>query len=286
MLVHVRGHENLRDDSTGRPNRIPGPTVGWPGVRASTTARRTARSPRSWFRAGVFGASDGLVTNVSLILGFAGRQSGPQRRSPGRAGGPRRRRVLDGQSASTSRCARRRSLLEYEIEVERRSLRDSPVEEREELRAIFESTRHRGRAGRPPGDGPHARPRPGAAHARARGVGRRPVGDGLTRGRRRSRRSSRSASARLIPLLPWLRDDHGQPDRVVDRPAASVASLASAAVIGWFTRRGIDSMGVAPVRGDRARGRRHLRRWATGGFTSAVKVHELVLADQLKPRDS
>jgi VIT1/CCC1 family predicted Fe2+/Mn2+ transporter len=29
-----------------------------------------------WFRAGVFGASDGLVTNISLILGFAGANPG------------------------------------------------------------------------------------------------------------------------------------------------------------------------------------------------------------------
>ena len=47
-------------------------------------------------RAAVFGVSDGLVTNVSLILGFAGRQRRPERGAPGRDRRADRRRVLHG----------------------------------------------------------------------------------------------------------------------------------------------------------------------------------------------
>ena len=89
-----------------------------------------------WVRAGIFGVSDGLVTNVSLILGFAGASPGAHVvRLAGLAG-----LVAGGFSMATGEYLSMRAqkeLLEYEIDVERRSIAASPEAERIELRDIF-----------------------------------------------------------------------------------------------------------------------------------------------------
>jgi len=90
-----------------------------------------------WARAAVFGASDGLVTNVSLILGFAGAQPGHSViRLAGLAG------LVAGAFSMASgeylSMQAQRELLEREIDVERRSIAASPEAERRELKAIFE----------------------------------------------------------------------------------------------------------------------------------------------------
>jgi vacuolar iron transporter family protein len=89
-----------------------------------------------WFRAGIFGVSDGLVTNVSLILGFAGANPGHDVvRLAGLAG-----LVAGGFSMASGEWISMRAqkeLLEYEIEVERRSIDANPEGEREELRELF-----------------------------------------------------------------------------------------------------------------------------------------------------
>ncbi len=89
-----------------------------------------------WFRAGIFGVSDGLVTNVSLILGFAGANPGHDVvRLAGLAG-----LVAGGFSMASGEWISMRAqkeLLEYEIEVERRSISAHPELEREELRELF-----------------------------------------------------------------------------------------------------------------------------------------------------
>ena len=91
-----------------------------------------------WYRASVFGASDGLVTNASLILGFAGANPGHNIvRLAGLAG-----LVAGGFSMASGEYVSVRAqkeLLEYEIDVERRSIAESPVQEQEELRDIFVS---------------------------------------------------------------------------------------------------------------------------------------------------
>jgi VIT1/CCC1 family predicted Fe2+/Mn2+ transporter len=89
-----------------------------------------------WFRAGIFGVSDGLVTNVSLILGFAGANPGHSVvRLAGLAG-----LVAGGFSMGSGEYLSMRAqkeLLEYEIDVERIAHLKDPAGERIELRQIF-----------------------------------------------------------------------------------------------------------------------------------------------------
>jgi hypothetical protein len=89
-----------------------------------------------WLRAGIFGVSDGLVTNTSLILGFAGANPGHNVvRLAGLAG------LVAGAFSMASgeyvSMRAQKEILEYEIGVESRSLLDHPAEETEELRNIF-----------------------------------------------------------------------------------------------------------------------------------------------------
>jgi VIT1/CCC1 family predicted Fe2+/Mn2+ transporter len=88
------------------------------------------------FRAALFGLMDGLVTNVSLILGFAGASPGHDVvRLAGLAG------LVSGAFSMGSgeylSMRSQKELYEYEIEVERRALEEEPDAEREELRDIF-----------------------------------------------------------------------------------------------------------------------------------------------------
>jgi vacuolar iron transporter family protein len=89
-----------------------------------------------WFRASIFGVSDGLVTNVSLLLGFAGANPGHSVvRLAGLAG-----MIAGGFSMGTGEYVSMRAqkeLLEYEIEVERKAIAENPELERKELRAVF-----------------------------------------------------------------------------------------------------------------------------------------------------
>lgn len=88
-------------------------------------------------RAAIFGISDGLVTNVSLILGVAGAHPG---------GGIVRLSGLAGLVAGAFSMAAgefvsmqaQRELLERELEVERQALEQSPAAERGELVAIYQ----------------------------------------------------------------------------------------------------------------------------------------------------
>jgi vacuolar iron transporter family protein len=91
-------------------------------------------------RAAVFGVSDGLVTNVSLILGVFGAQSGPNYvRLAGFAG------LLAGAFSMAAgeyvSMSAQRELLNRELDVERSALRREPEAERRELAELYE---HRG----------------------------------------------------------------------------------------------------------------------------------------------
>ena len=88
-------------------------------------------------RAAVFGVSDGLVTNVSLILGVAGAQTGPSYvRLAGFAG------LLAGAFSMAAgeyvSMSAQQELLGRELEVERRALHLAPEAEREELAQIYQ----------------------------------------------------------------------------------------------------------------------------------------------------
>ena len=117
------------------------------GLPAETSAEAPAEPPdqvhhhrdvrSGGARAAVFGMSDGLVTNVSLILGVAGAHP---------AAGVVRLTGLAGLVAGAFSMAAgeyvsmqaQRELLQRELEVERQSLRRSPEAERRELTAIYE----------------------------------------------------------------------------------------------------------------------------------------------------
>ena len=91
-------------------------------------------------RAAVFGVSDGLVTNVSLILGVFGAQSGPDYvRLAGFAG------LLAGAFSMAAgeyvSMSAQRELLNRELDVERSALRREPEAESRELAELYE---HRG----------------------------------------------------------------------------------------------------------------------------------------------
>ena len=89
-------------------------------------------------RAAVFGISDGLVTNVSLILGFAGAHPSPGVvRLAGIAG-----LVAGAFSMATGEylsVQAQRELFERELAIERKALAESPELERAELIAIYRS---------------------------------------------------------------------------------------------------------------------------------------------------
>jgi VIT1/CCC1 family predicted Fe2+/Mn2+ transporter len=89
-------------------------------------------------RAGVFGISDGLVTNVSLILGFAGAHpSAGVVRLAGIAG------LVAGAFSMASgeylSIQAQRELFERELAIERKALAEHPDLERKELIGIYES---------------------------------------------------------------------------------------------------------------------------------------------------
>lgn len=85
----------------------------------------------------MFGISDGLVTNVSLILGMAGAHPGASVvRLAGLAG------LVAGAFSMAAgeyvSMQAQRELMQRELDVERRALRQSPEYERAELRRIYE----------------------------------------------------------------------------------------------------------------------------------------------------
>ena len=88
-------------------------------------------------RAAVFGVSDGLVSNVALILGIAGASTdGSLVRLAGVSG------LLAGAISMAAgewvSVRAQNELIERELEIERRSLEENPEAELRELAAIYE----------------------------------------------------------------------------------------------------------------------------------------------------
>ena len=87
-------------------------------------------------RAAIFGVSDGLITNVSLVLGVAGASPGGSIvRLAGIAG------LVAGSFSMAAgeylSMTAQRELIERELEVERRALKRSPEGEANELRSMY-----------------------------------------------------------------------------------------------------------------------------------------------------
>ena len=99
-------------------------------------AEHHRRVSDGWIRAGIFGISDGLVTNTSIMLGFAG---GSSVHNVVRLAGVTAL-IAGGFSMGSGEYLSMRAqkeLLEYEIDVERTSISEDPEEERQELRDMF-----------------------------------------------------------------------------------------------------------------------------------------------------
>ena len=190
----------------------------------------------SWYRASVFGVSDGLVTNASLILGFAGANPGHNIvRLAGLAG-----LVAGGFSMASGEYVSVRAqkeLLDYEIAVERHSIENSPVQETEELRDLFVA---RGiefsLADRLSTDLMRDPDLALRTHAREE-LGVDPSATGSPWAAAISSMLSFGVGA-LIPLLPWLITSTGNPI-IWSIVLAVLTASALGGLIGWFTRSGI-----------------------------------------------
>jgi len=91
-----------------------------------------------WLRPAVFGAMDGLVTNVSLIAGWARRRIGPydHPHRAGRAGRAGRGRQLDGRRGVRVRLSQN-ELIYAEVNKERLELQNNAVAEQAELATML-----------------------------------------------------------------------------------------------------------------------------------------------------
>ena len=153
-------------------------------------------------RAAVFGVSDGLVTNVSLILGVAGAQTGASYvRLAGFAG------LLAGAFSMAAgeyvSMSAQRELLTRELEVERRALTLAPQAEHEELAQIYERRGLTPEAASYLADMMMRTPEMALeAHAREE-IGIDPSGLGSPYPAAASSLASFSVGA-AVPLLPWL----------------------------------------------------------------------------------
>ncbi|MFD5497520.1 VIT1/CCC1 transporter family protein [Streptomyces sp. NPDC001812] len=91
-----------------------------------------------WLRPAVFGAMDGLVSNLALITGVAGGSVGQQTivitGLAGLAAG-----AFSMAAGEYTSVASQRDLVEAELEVERRELRKHPQDEEAELAGLYES---------------------------------------------------------------------------------------------------------------------------------------------------
>jgi vacuolar iron transporter family protein len=189
-----------------------------------------------WFRAASFGISDGLVTNVSLILGFAGAHpSHHVVRLAGLSG-----LVAGGFSMAIGELLSMRAqkeLFEYEIEVERKALAADPAAEERELRDIFVARGIEGElATRLAADLMRDPDLALRTHAREE-LGIDPSAVGSPWLAAVASLISFSFGA-LVPLMPWLVTSSGSP-LAWSIGVSGVGSLAIGGLIGWFTRRGV-----------------------------------------------
>ena len=178
-------------------------------------------------RAAVLGAGDGLITNVSLILGVAGASTnGSTVRLAGVAG------LLAGAFSMAAgelvSIRAQHELLQRELQVEREELADEPEAERRELAAMY----------------------------RARGV---PPGDAETVARILSANASVALDTHARLELGIDPDARGRPGR---RAAASFVAFARGAAAARCCRG--SSPKAAPAR-DRLGGHRRGRRPVLGG---------------------
>jgi VIT1/CCC1 family predicted Fe2+/Mn2+ transporter len=187
-------------------------------------------------RAAVFGLSDGLVTNVSLVLGIAGASPGGQIVRLVGVAGLVAGAFSMGAGEYLSMTAQR-ELMQRELDVEREALTQSPEGEAQELRGMYEQ---RGIAPAVARDMVHeVMQDPELAletHAREElGISPSHLGSPV----QASLSSFASfALGAFIPLLPWL-ISRGNGAIVASVVLSAVASLTIGIVLATFTHRSV-----------------------------------------------
>jgi len=187
-------------------------------------------------RAAVFGMSDGLVSNVSLILGVAGANPAPGVvRLAGLAG------LLAGACSMAAgeyiSVQAQRELLERELEVERRELELRPEMERRELAGIYRSRGVDARLAEQVADQLSADPDIALeAHAREElGIDPAELGSPV-----RAAVSSFGCFTvgATIPLVPWLVGG-GTGAVIASVVVGTIAALLVGALLAGFTGRSV-----------------------------------------------
>jgi VIT1/CCC1 family predicted Fe2+/Mn2+ transporter len=224
--------------TTERAARLPGRITARITGTTSTSRHRDVQA--STPRAAVLGAGDGLITNVSLVLGVAGASAGVSTvRLAGVAG------LLAGAfSMAAGELVSVRAhdeLVAREIEVERNELADEPEAEEAELAAMY---RQRGvpaddavtvarilSANRELALDTHTRLELGIDPGAGGSAGRASVASFVSFG-----------IGALLPLLPWFFLS-STPAVLASVLIGAVAAFALGAVIGVFTGRGVVSTG-------------------------------------------
>lgn len=185
-------------------------------------------------RAAVFGVSDGLVSNVALILGVAAAK--PEADTVVLAG-------VSGLLAGAASMAAgeyvsmkaQNELIERELEIERRSLAERPREERQELEALYRSRGIEAEHAEAMAEAVMADPDVALeVHAREElGVDPDSVGDPI--GAAVSSFLAFAVGA-VLPLLPWFFAD-GDGAVVASVVVGLVATASVGALLAVFTER-------------------------------------------------
>lgn len=213
-----------------------------PRVRAFLTGRDPEAVTRhrdvqgGGSRAAVLGAGDGLLTNVSLVLGVAGASAGPSTvRLAGVAG------LLAGAFSMAAgelvSVRAQQELTQRELQVERQELKDEPEAERRELAGMF---RARGLSADDADTVSRILSTNDAialdTHARME-LGINPNASGAAERAAVFSFLSFSLGA-VLPLLPWF-FSHGTTAVVASIVIGAVAALALGSLIGAFAGRSI-----------------------------------------------
>ncbi len=217
-----------------------------PGMVGPGPSMRSVRRPQTYEghrhrdvtgggpRAAVFGVSDGLVTNVSLILGVAGAHpNGTFVRLAGLAG------LIAGAFSMAAgeyvSMQAQRELIERELEVERQSLAEAPEMEREELQTLYTERGIHPEVARDLADNVMRDPDLALdTHAREElGINPQSIGSPIQAAVSSFLAFSVGA---LLPLIPWL-----VTAGVGAEVASIVIALVASTIVGWalgiFTAR-------------------------------------------------
>lgn len=185
----------------------------------------------------MFGVSDGLVSNVSLILGFAGGGADASVvRLAGLAGA-----IAGGISMAAGEwvsVSAQNELIQRELDVERRELERHPVAETEELAAMYEADGMEPEHARRAAADVMRQPTEAlAVHARAE-LGVDPANLASPAQAALSSLVCFLFGA-LLPVLPWLTSASGTAPTAASVLIAVVAAAVVGALIGRFAERSV-----------------------------------------------